>query len=39
MPSNTFHNLPEEKKNRVLNASFLEFALNDYRNASISNMG
>ena len=38
MPKATFHNLRPEKKEAVIFAALEEFALNDYANASITNM-
>ena len=38
MPLQTFHNLDQEKQETILNACFEEFALNDYQNASVSNI-
>jgi AcrR family transcriptional regulator len=36
MPKPTFHNLPIEKRERFLGAALDEFALHDYRSASVS---
>jgi AcrR family transcriptional regulator len=36
MPKQTFFNLPEEKRNTILELAIAEFAENDYKNASIS---
>lgn len=36
MPKNTFFNLPEEKRQHLLEIALAEFANNDYPNASIS---
>jgi len=36
MPTKTFFNLSEEKQLRILNACFMEFALHDYKQASIT---
>jgi len=36
MPTATFENLPEEKKQRIIDACFREFALHDYKQASVS---
>lgn len=36
MPKNTFHNLPKEKKERILNAAINEFAQYFYHKASIN---
>lgn len=36
MPTQTFFNLPQEKRQAILDAALDEFAGNDYRNASIS---
>jgi len=36
MPTKTFFNLSEEKRVRILNACFMEFALHDYKQASIT---
>jgi AcrR family transcriptional regulator len=38
MPQDTFYNLPEEKRNRILNLSIEEFAAHPYNVASISNI-
>lgn len=38
MPKQTFLNLPEEKRERFINAAIDEFADNDYKNASISRL-
>ena len=38
MPKETFLNLPEEKRNRILDAAIQEFAANPYDVASISNI-
>lgn len=38
MPKNTFFNLPEEKRELILNLAIEEFAEKDYKNASISNL-
>ncbi|MCI4671390.1 MAG: TetR/AcrR family transcriptional regulator [Bacteroidia bacterium] len=38
MPTETFENLPEERKKRFIEAAFDEFILNDYEGASISRM-
>ncbi|NEQ52372.1 MAG: TetR/AcrR family transcriptional regulator [Leptolyngbya sp. SIO3F4] len=38
MPTTTFFNLPEEKRERFVEVALDEFALNDYRNASVTNM-
>jgi TetR/AcrR family transcriptional regulator len=36
MPKQTFFNLPEDKRNAILDLAIEEFAENDYKNASIS---
>lgn len=36
MPTNTFENLPEEKRQRIIDACFKEFALHCYEQASVS---
>jgi len=36
MPKQTFFNLPEEKRNKIINLSLLEFAQHSYRTASLS---
>jgi len=36
MPKQTFFNLPEEKRNKIINISLLEFAQHSYRAASLS---
>ena len=36
MPKQTFFNLPEEKRNKIINISLLEFAQHSYRTASLS---
>lgn len=36
MPEKTFHNLPNSKKNLILDVCFEEFALNNYEKASVS---
>lgn len=36
MPKQTFYNLPEEKRNKIINISLLEFAQHSYRTASLS---
>lgn len=36
MPTETFFNLNEEKRRKIIDACIEEFALNEYRNASIS---
>jgi len=36
MPTQTFNNLSEEKQTRIITECFKEFALNDYQQASIS---
>jgi len=36
MPKQTFFNLPDEKRNAILDLAIEEFAENDYKNASIS---
>lgn len=36
MPTDTFFNLPDDKRERFLNVAIDEFADNDYRNASVS---
>ena len=36
MPKQTFFNLPEEKRNKIINISLLEFAQHSYRAASVS---
>lgn len=36
MPKETFFNLPEEKRQRILDLAIEEFAHHDYQNASIS---
>lgn len=38
MPTDTFHNLPEEKRNRILDAAITEFSAHPYESASISNI-
>jgi AcrR family transcriptional regulator len=38
MPTDTFNNLPEEKRNRIINLSIAEFAAHAYKVASISNI-
>ena len=38
MPKQTFTNLDHEKKTRFLNAAYKEFALNEYKSASVSNI-
>ncbi len=38
MPKTTFFNLPEEKRRQILDLAIEEFAANDYKNASISNI-
>ncbi len=38
MPKPTFFNLPEEKRQLLINLAIEEFAQNDYQNASISNI-
>lgn len=38
MPTETFENLPEERKNKFIDAAFEEFIQNDYEGASISRM-
>jgi TetR/AcrR family transcriptional regulator len=38
MPKQTFFNLPEEKRRLLLDTAIQEFAENDYKNASISNL-
>lgn len=38
MPKQTFFNLPEEKRQAILDIAVEEFAENDYKNASISNI-
>jgi len=38
MPKDTFFNLPAEKRDSILNLAIEEFAWNDYKNASISNI-
>ena len=38
MPKTTFFNLPEEKRDLILNLAIEEFAEKDYKNASISNL-
>lgn len=38
MPKETFFNLPEEKRQLILDLAIEEFAGNDYKNASISNI-
>lgn len=38
MPKQTFYNLPDEKRRRILDVAIGEFAENDYHNASISRM-
>lgn len=38
MPKSTFFNLSEDKRKAILELSIEEFARNDYRNASISNI-
>lgn len=38
MPSSTFENLSEEKRAQILNTALIEFAANDYLNASITNL-
>ena len=36
MPTNTFENLPEDKRQRIIDACFKEFALYNYEQASVS---
>lgn len=36
MPKQTFYNLPEKKRNKIINLSLLEFAQHSYRTASLS---
>jgi len=36
MPKQTFFNLPEKKRNKIINISLLEFAQHSYRAASVS---
>ncbi|MGM0445781.1 MAG: TetR/AcrR family transcriptional regulator, partial [Bacillota bacterium] len=38
MPSKTFFNLSEEKKNKIIEAALKEFSLNDYNSASTNNI-
>lgn len=38
MPKQTFYNLPDEKRRRILDVAIDEFAENDYHNASISRL-
>ncbi len=38
MPKQTFHSLDDEKRNRIKSAFLLEFSLNSYDDASISNV-
>jgi len=38
MPTDTFHNLPHEKRNRILDAAIEEFAAHSYDTASMSNI-
>lgn len=38
MPKSTFFNLPEEKRRQILDLAIEEFAYNDYKTASISNI-
>lgn len=38
MPQNTFNNLPQEKKARIINIAILEFASKPYDSASISDI-
>ncbi len=38
MPSKTFLNLSEEKRNKIIEAALNEFSLNDYNSASINNI-
>jgi AcrR family transcriptional regulator len=38
MPKETFFNLPEEKRQLILDLAIEEFAGNDYKNASVSNI-
>jgi AcrR family transcriptional regulator len=38
MPKPTFFNLPDAKREMFIHLAFEEFALNDYRNASITNL-
>jgi len=37
-PSNTFHNLPQDKQERIIEVAVREFADNGYRRASLNNM-
>lgn len=36
MPTKTFNNLPNDKQDRIIDACFEEFALHDYKQASVS---
>lgn len=36
MPLKTFYNLPKERQDEILNVCFEEFAINDYKSASLS---
>ena len=38
MPANTFLNLPDAKRNRIIEVALKEFAQNDFRNASVTRM-
>jgi TetR/AcrR family transcriptional regulator len=38
MPKQTFFNLPEDKRSRIIDLAIQEFATHDYKNASISNI-
>jgi len=38
MPSQTFYNLPEEKKNQIFDAAIKEFSIHEFSKASINQM-
>jgi AcrR family transcriptional regulator len=38
MPTDTFHNLPTKKRDRILEAAITEFAAHPYDAASLSNI-
>ena len=38
MPNPTFHNLSEEKKERILNAAIKEFRVRNVREGNLSNI-
>ncbi len=38
MPTSTFHNISEDKKKRIINASLKEFAIHDFAHVNIQNI-